>query len=121
MAGKRRPTANNLRKLQTARQLLGKDAGEEEIIDRLTDAWNAFVEGRASREDAEVILTDLASESEFFYIAPPDATGDHLKYREGKRALYGRILFLLDRPTSFMEAVRRAALDELQLAQQTEV
>lgn len=85
---------------------------------RLHEAWAAFRAGSASREDAELVLSDLAEFSEYFYVADSTATGDQLMRREGRREVMARILFLLDLPASFMTEVRQAALDELLVTQQ---
>lgn len=100
--------------MQTSRTLLnpGERRGDK-WEDRLSEAWRAMQNGSGSREDFEVALSDLAEKSEFFYVADPAASGDALLRREGRREVMARILFLLDRPVSYMTELRRAALDEL--------
>ena len=66
-----------------------------------------------STEDFELVMSDLAEQSEYYFIAPAGSTGEELMRREGKRELMARVIYLLDRPTSFMQELRRAALDEL--------
>lgn len=79
---------------------------------RLSEAWASFIDGRASREDAELILADLGDISGYFNVAGDDATGDQMLRREGRRDVMARILFLLDMPFSYMTEMRRASLDE---------
>ena len=100
--------------MQTSRTILqhGERRGEKWEA-RLSSAWNAISKGEGSAEDFDLVLSDLAETSEYFYIAMPGAEADELLRREGKREVFARILFLLDRPGSFMQELRRAALDEM--------
>lgn len=82
---------------------------------RLTAAWQAFQRGAASKEDADLILADLAKVTEYFFVAADDASGPDLLRREGRRDVMARILFLLDLPFSYMDELRRGASDEMQL------
>lgn len=102
--------------MDTTRTVIPPDKRTPEArVQRLTQAWQAFQRGAASKEDADLILADLAKTSEYFMIAGPDADGASLMRREGKREVMGRILFLLDLPFSYMDELRRAASDEAQL------
>lgn len=109
--------------MQTSRTLLRRGErreqpnGENKWEDRLSEAWRAIQTGDGSREDFEVIMSDLAEQTEFFYVADPSASGEALLRREGRREIMSRILFLLDRPVSYMTELRRAALDELTITQ----
>ena len=100
--------------MQTSRTILqhGERRGEKWEA-RLSSAWTALSKGDGSAEDFELAFTDLAEQSEYFFIAAPGAEADELLRREGKRELFARILYLLDRPGSFMTELRRAALDEM--------
>lgn len=100
--------------MQTSRTILqhGERRGDKWET-RLSSAWNAIAKGEGSKEDFELVLVDLSELSEYFAIAQPDASGADLMRREGKREVFSRILFLLDRPNSFMTEVMRATLDEM--------
>lgn len=100
--------------MQSSRTLLanGERRGEK-WEGRLSAAWNAIATGDSSTEDFELVMSDLAEQSEYYFIAPAGSTGEELMRREGKRELMARVIYLLDRPTSFMQELRRAALDEL--------
>ncbi len=88
------------------------DAREE----HLSSVWRALIEGRgATKEDFELILSDLAEESGFFYTAPVNTPGEQLQRLEGRRDVMGRILFLLDYDFTIINELRRAALVELQV------
>ncbi|MFA7602555.1 MAG: hypothetical protein WCY29_06060 [Novosphingobium sp.] len=102
--------------MDTTRTVLSPtQRGPEARNVRISEAWRNFQRGAASREDADIILADLAKQSEYFLIADPAADGAALLRREGKREMMARILFLLDLPFSYMDELRRAASDEMQL------
>lgn len=85
---------------------------------KLGECWRAFMAGRGvTSDEAQRMMTDLLLTSEYFNTAPPDATGDMLQRREGKRELMARILFLSDLPGSAITRARRDVLDELQKQQ----
>lgn len=83
--------------------------------DRLHEAWNAIINGQGSKDDAELILADLGEFSGYFAVTPPGTDGTTLSHNEGRRAVYARIMYLLDIPTSYMTELRRASLDEMQI------
>lgn len=85
---------------------------------RLTEAWQAFSRGRASQEDYEIIMTDLANFTGYFAIAEDAVPGDVLQRYEGKRAVMAHILYSLDAGSGIIGELRRAALDELARQQQ---
>lgn len=84
----------------------------EKRDDRLAQAWHAFVSGRAGREDADLIMGDLAMFTGFMQVSDVGATDAELRRFEGRRDVMARILFLLDMPMSHMTELRRAAADE---------
>lgn len=75
------------------------------IEGRIVAAYKAFKNGHASKDDAAIILNDLAIESGYFEVLPADATGDQVLQHNGARRVYGRIMFALNLP--------QARLDEL--------
>lgn len=102
--------------MDTTRTVIPPDRRTAETRnERLSEAWQAFVRGAASKEDADLIMADLASVTGYFFVSEPGATGDALLRNEGRRDVMARILFLLDLPFSYMTELRRAASDEHQL------
>lgn len=82
---------------------------------RLHEAYAAFMAGRPSSEDCELILVDLAYASGYYNTTSPDMPAEQVKYSEGMRAVYGRIVGLADMP--LIEASEyRKAVREVQLA-----
>lgn len=77
-----------------------------------------FVTGSASRDDGELVLTDLAAYSGFFATVPDDVSSDVLRVREGRRDLFFHVwrnLRMTDRERMALEtAVRSEVLGEHQ-------
>lgn len=83
--------------------------------ERLASGWHAIMNGKGSKEDAELVMADLGEASGYFAISPVGTDGPTLAYNEGCRAVFARILYLLDAPTSYMTELRRASNDEMQI------
>ncbi len=102
--------------METTRSVIPDDKRTPETrADRLSEAWQAFQRGAASKTDADLILADLANYTGYFFVAADAASGDELQRREGRRDVMARILFLLDLPFAYTTELRRAASTELQL------
>lgn len=80
---------------------------------RLHEAWQALSEGRGGQEDWDLAFGDLAEQSGYYFIAPEGCSNEELQRREGARALFARILFLIDVPVAQLKVWRAAALVEL--------
>ncbi len=106
------------------RDMLANDDFRAEMTEldhevKLGEIWRAFLAGRSvTADEANRVLVDLLLTSDYFTTAPPDATGDQLQRREGKREVMARVLFLSDLPSSVITRARRDVLDELQRQQQ---
>lgn len=97
----------------TIRDLMAGGHRNPEAEPRLSQAWTAILEGRGSREDAELAVNDLAYESGYHYL-PLTASDADLREHYGARKVFARILFLLDVPMTKLDDMRRASLRELQ-------
>lgn len=82
------------------------------VKQRLLEAYTALFVGHGSKEDAQMVLTDLATFSGFFQVAPPGTGSDALQYAEGQRSVFGHIFGNLNLPNEEREALYRAALSE---------
>lgn len=98
----------------TIRDLMAGGHRNPDAENRLSQAWTTVLAGNGSREDGELIFSDLAYESGYFYVAPPGTSDAELREREGARKVFARILFLLDVPMTKLDDMRRASLRELQ-------
>ena len=83
---------------------------------RLFSAYNRFRSGETTREDAELIIADLANFTGFYRVHPPD---DALAFQEGKRAAFGRLFYFLNLSEAEARALSEAARAEA-VADQTE-
>lgn len=92
----------------------GDRRGEKRDI-RLSEAWQAILEGRGSKEDAELAFSDLAEFSGYYFVPPAGTSGDDLQRDAGRRETFARILYLLDVPMTRLTEMRLAALGELQV------
>lgn len=98
----------------TIRDLMAGGHRNPEADARLSKAWETILAGNGGREDGELVFSDLAYESGYFYVAPDGTSDAELREREGKRKVFARILFLLDVPMTKLDDMRRASLRELQ-------
>jgi hypothetical protein len=94
------------------RELYGPATGEPEDTAkrqmRLAEAYEALFGGRGSKEDAEIVLTDLAFESGFFFVDDGGATDAQLRHDSGRRFLFGRIARLMNLSPAEIAALQRA-------------
>ena len=85
---------------------------------RLATSYQALFEGRGSRDDAEIVLADIANVSGFYRVSPSTFTEAELRHQEGMRALYGRIHSMLRMSGPDMLALENAARVESAIDQQ---
>lgn len=80
----------------------------------LIKAYIATFSGQATKEQAEVVLTDLARETEFYSVAPEHATGEVRAYKDGKRAAFAYVFAMIRKTDAeiryFEEAARKEQL-----------
>lgn len=75
---------------------------------RLMEAYTAFAEGRASRDDADLVLVDLAVHSGYFHVSERGSTGTEMAYDAGARSVFARIMFMLNLPMDRIADLQRA-------------
>lgn len=80
---------------------------------RLTQAYKALFAGAGSREDAEIVLSDLAAHTGFYQVTAPTAADSELRFREGQRWAFARILSHLGTSEAEHAAIEAAARLEL--------
>lgn len=82
------------------------------VTEELATSWKALAEGRSvNKEHAEAMLADLAAFCEFNEAAAGPSSAEALNYREGKRAVFARILFLTEIQGATLARIRRAAIE----------
>lgn len=100
--------------MRTVRDFLSEGASQQQVDVRLHGAYEAFLNGRPSKEDCEIILVDLASFSGYYNTTPQEMPAHELKYVEGMRAAVGRIFRLANMPFKELQALQAAVLREQQ-------
>lgn len=93
--------------------LLPKDAPKIEAATLRTQAaYKRFAEGNPTAEDCQIIMVDLAFASGYYNTTHPAMPAEQVKYAEGMRAVYGRIMRFVNMPldeiAKYQDAVLRA-------------
>lgn len=70
-------------------------------------AYQAFAEGRAGKKDADLIIQDLAMYSGYFHVTSQGTPEGELKYAEGARSVFARIMFMLNLPVERIYALQQ--------------
>lgn len=78
----------------------------------LTDAYRRVFAGRASLEDAEVVLADMVNASGYYSVSGPNVSDTERAFADGKRAVIARLLAFLQLPDSVRAQLERAARAE---------
>lgn len=76
---------------------------------RLTQAYKATFTGHGSQQDAEIVLSDLADVTGFYKVSDGDTSGDKLRFQEGMRFAFARILSHLRMTDTEMAELEKAA------------
>jgi hypothetical protein len=79
---------------------------------RLAQAYTAVFRGNPTRQDQDIVITDLADHCGFYRVLPQGASPDERSYREGQRSAYGRIVSHLSMTWDEIRAFERAARKE---------
>lgn len=87
---------------------------------RLAAAYRAVFSANATREDAEIVLVDLALASRFYEHMAPDAPESGLRFVEGRRSLMRRVIgFIAD--ARVLGDLQIAALQEAIVTESTTI
>lgn len=78
----------------------------------LQDAYEATFAGRASPEQAEAVLVDLAKVARYYDTAPLDATEGELRDMNGSRRVFHRILLFTKLPPEARDDLAQAVMLE---------
>lgn len=95
------------------RQHLSKARGPEAQL-TLRNAYIAFRAGHATRQQAELIITDLAKASGYYNTTPASEPDHVLRFYEGQRDLFGRMLRFMNPTMRELEALQKAVAEEMQ-------
>jgi hypothetical protein len=64
-------------------------------VERLRQAYLSVFQGRGGKEDADIVLVDLAYESGYFFTDDGMASDQQLRHDSGRRFVFGRIARML--------------------------
>lgn len=79
---------------------------------RLVAAYRNLFAGAGSREDADLVLSDLAAKSGFYTVTGPKDSADAVRFAEGQRAVFKRIAGMLAMPETGLRELQEAAYQE---------
>lgn len=61
----------------------------------LADAYNRMFSGEGDKEDAQIVLSDLANWTGFYRVNGPETGADERAWADGSRSAFGRIFRFL--------------------------
>lgn len=89
---------------------MDEDFNSPDVTPDIIDGWKALAAGRGvSKHTAEAMLADLAAFTRFYEAVSPDTPTEVLRDLNGRRAVFARILLLLDVPPAVADALRQAS------------
>lgn len=105
--------------MRTVREIMpahmqGVEGAEEA---RTASAYQALFDGNGSREDAEIVLTDLMMTSRWNEVLPEGADDAALQRHNGGRAVFGRVVYMMNVSGDVLAALEGAsarALEEME-------
>lgn len=71
-----------------------------------------LVEGNATQQDRDLVLTELANQTGYYRVSPADTGDVELRFAEGKRLIMARILHHLRMPRELQQELEDAARQE---------
>lgn len=80
---------------------------------KLREAYANVFSGNASREEADIVLVDLARTSGYYNTTSPQTPADELKYYEGQRSVFGRIYQMINPTPRFMAELAKSVAAEM--------
>lgn len=90
----------------------GRKRRSYEAALRLSQAYRAVFNGQPSREQQQIVLTDLHAQCGFTQVSPSNVASGELRYREGMRAAYALIHAHLTLSPDDVAAIENAARRE---------
>lgn len=83
-----------------------------EAVNELASAYRNVFRGNATRQDAEIVLADLADFTRFYQALPVGSAGSELAEINGMRIVFGRIFNYLNMTDAEIRALQEAARQE---------
>lgn len=82
-------------------------------VRRLHEAYVNFYAGRPSVEDCQLVITDLAKFSGYYNTTSPDASDATVRFSEGQRSVFGRIMILANPSRMTVDQIQQAVEEEM--------
>ena len=79
---------------------------------KLAEAYRSTFIGSPTKAETDMVLADLATFTGFFTALGPEASGDALRYVEGRRSVFAHIQVYLKMTGANLDELHRAALVE---------
>lgn len=86
------------------------DEKKIEMQKRIVGAYAAVFSGRGSKDDADLVLVDLARFTRYLDTAPLDAPADVVKALDQRRAVFARIVEAVIQAGGNVDGLHRAVL-----------
>lgn len=96
-----------------------KESRGPKAQDRIREAYAKLLGGNPTKQDIELVLVDLAKTSGYYNTTPPEASDAALRYAEGQRSVFARVLQMANPAFSEIDAIRKAVSEETLTDQQT--
>ena len=77
---------------------------------RVVSAYTNLFNGNGGKDDAEIVLIDLAQTSGYFEVLSADATPGELAQHNGSRTVFGRTMFATNMPQSVLNEMATALM-----------
>jgi len=95
---------------KTIADVLGKDVPRNGLTReaRVAEAYRAFRDGGCSRDDADIIIADLAMHSGYFHVSARETAPHERAFDDGARSVFARMMFMMNLPWDQLQDLQRA-------------
>lgn len=84
----------------------------------LANAYRALFAGNPTSGDCEAVVADLAEWSGFYTVTAPQASEAEVRFSEGKRAVFARMLSFVEMDDEAFRRIQDAAFGEAAVSQE---
>lgn len=95
-----------------ARLFSGRARRSARAQQTLVEAYTHVFEGGGTAQEADLVLVDLARHSRYYYTSTPDTSNREVWFNEGQRAMFARIVRMLNLPSEARDRLASAVMLE---------